>query len=106
MKFRFADAATDELEEAINYSRANFGLGDELNAAVKNAITIIMEDPLRFPKRRDGLRSFNLTRFPYILIFQPASESGTVIFYAFAHTSRRPGYWKSRIPPYSLSFEI
>jgi hypothetical protein len=24
MKFRFVDAATDELEEAINYSRANY----------------------------------------------------------------------------------
>lgn len=90
MKFRFVDAATDELEEAINYSRANFGLGDELNAAVKNAITIILADPLRFPKRRDGLRSFKLTRFPYILIFQAEPASGTVIFYAFARTSRRP----------------
>lgn len=97
MKFRFVDAATDELEGAINYSRANFGLGDELNAAVKNAIRVIMADPFRFPKRRDGLRSFNLTRFPYILIFQSETESGTVIFFAFAHTSRRPGYWKSRI---------
>lgn len=97
MKFRFVDAATDELEEAINYSRANFGLGDELNAAVKNAITIITADPMRFPKRRDGLRSFSLTRFPYILIFQPEPDTGAVIFYAFAHTSRRPNYWKSRI---------
>lgn len=97
MKFRFVDAATDELEEAINYSRANFGLGDDLNAVVKNAITIILANPLRFPKRRDGLRSFNLTRFPYILIFQTESESGTVIFYAFAHTSRRPNYWAKRV---------
>jgi hypothetical protein len=54
MKFRFVEAATDELEEAIAYSRANFGLGDE-------------------------------------------QESETVIFYAFGHTSRRPGYWKPRI---------
>ncbi len=97
MKFRFVDAATDELEGAINYSRANYGLGDELNAAVKKAISNIMADPFRFPKRRDGLRSFSLTPFPYILIFQPDEESGTVTFYAFAHTSRRPHYWKSRI---------
>ncbi len=101
MKFRFVDAATDELEGAINYSRANFGLGDELNAAVKKAISNIMADPFRFPKRRDGLRSFSLTRFPYILILQPDEECGTVTFYAFAHTSRRPSYWKLRIstPP-------
>ncbi len=97
MKFRFVDAATDELEEAIAYSRANFGLGDELKSAVKNAITVIMADPFRFSKRRDGLRSYKLTRFPYILIFLPEQESETVIFYAFAHTSRRPGYWKPRI---------
>jgi len=97
MKFRFVDAAADEVEEAVSYSRINFGLGDEINIAIKAAIREITADPFRFSKRRDGFRVFNLPRFPYRLFFQPDVETGTVVFYAVAHTSRRPNYWKSRI---------
>jgi len=97
MKFRFVDAAADEVDEAISYSLTNFGLGDELNAAIKEAIGKITAEPFRFAKRRDGFRVFNFTRFPYRLFFRPDEESETVIFYAVAHTSRRPNYWKSRV---------
>jgi len=31
------------------------------------------------------------------IFFQPDVEAGAEVFYAFAHTSRRPNYWKSRI---------
>ena len=99
MKFRFVAPAADEVEEAISYSLTNFNLGDELTTAIKDAVGKITADPFRFAKRRDGFRVFNLSRFPYRLFFRPDEESETVIFYAVAHTSRRPGYWKPRISP-------
>jgi len=43
-----------------------------------------------------GAKRLLLRRFPYAVI---VSERGTeVVVIAFAHTSRRPGYWRGRLP--------
>jgi toxin ParE1/3/4 len=45
------------------------------------------------PKRR-SVRRMWVPRFPYAVVYSEADEEIRVI--AFAHTSRRPGYWKGR----------
>ena len=43
-----------------------------------------------------GAKRLLLRRFPYAVIVR---ERGTeVVVIAFAHTSRRPGYWRGRLP--------
>jgi len=38
-----------------------------------------------------------LRRFPFAVIVREAAAEVTVI--AFAHTARRPGYWRGRLKP-------
>ena len=43
-----------------------------------------------------GTRTFHLHKFPYLVV---SLNSGTVVnVLAVAHGSRRPGYWRRRLP--------
>jgi hypothetical protein len=48
------------------------------------------------PMGRHGVRRLVLRRFPYSIVFIPRDSAITIL--AFAHHSRRPGYWRSRGP--------
>lgn len=41
------------------------------------------------------VRRFAVTDFPYYIIYRRRGDVFEII--AFAHTSRRPGYWKKRL---------
>jgi hypothetical protein len=45
-------------------------------------------------KRRVDRRVFVLSRFPFTLPYQIVA--GEIVVLAFAHTSKRPGYWARR----------
>ena len=97
MKIHFLTEAALEIQEAVSYSQANFGLGEEFSVTIKESIAGIAADPRRFAKKRGGFQMVKLSRLPYLLIFHFDEASESVVFCALAHTSRRPGYWKSRI---------
>ena len=44
--------------------------------------------------RVNSARRVLLKRFPYSIVFYDSEDELVII--AFAHTSRRPGYWRSR----------
>ena len=59
-----------------------------------SAVEAIAEQPSRWPRYMYGTRRYLLRRFPYAVVYR--EKPGSVLVVAFAHCSRRPGYWKHR----------
>ena len=100
MKIRFEDVADKELSETTAYIEAErIGFGAKLVAAVAAAGAQLLAFPQSGQKVRAGLRRILLDQFPLQLIYRV--EGDEIVIYAVAHQSRRPGYWRKRLPPKS-----
>jgi hypothetical protein len=97
MTIEFEADALLEIQEAISYSEIHFGVDKKLNASIQRAVLEIAAEPFRFRKNHIGINIFQLMPFPMYLVFVACEESQHIRFYALAHSSRRPSYWKSRI---------
>lgn len=92
------EGADAELAAAAEwYEQERRGLGDELLAEAGRVLDAIAESPATWPLVLGSrvVRSFLFPRFPYVAYFVVQSE--TILVMAFGHTSRRPGYWRSRL---------
>lgn len=92
--------AASEAADAIRwYEQERPGLGAEFESAVDVALSLLESDPipsvpaLGVPGRR-GVRRLVLRRFPFDVVFTLSPSKALVV--AFAHHSRRPGYWQHR----------
>lgn len=96
-----AAAAEEAAEAAAWYENKRPGLGADFERAVDAALDLLEAEivPLAAVPGAAGKREAKrllLRRFPYAVVVR---ESGTeVVVIAFAHTSRRPGYWQGRLP--------
>ncbi|MBG7607861.1 MAG: type II toxin-antitoxin system RelE/ParE family toxin [Verrucomicrobia bacterium] len=97
MNTEFHDEALVEYHASAVYSENVFGLGEKFVQAIERSLSEIPSDPLRYKKSGENLHGFRLSRFPYQIFNNHAPNSDRVTILAVAHTSRRPGYWKSRI---------
>ena len=100
-RFRSEPEASAELEDAaLWYEGQRRGLGVEFVQAVDLALEHIAEWP-EIGHRVTGLprdvaaRKVPVKRFPYHVVYLP--WEGALRILAFAHDSREPGYWLSRI---------
>lgn len=98
MIVEFEDEALAEIENAISYSEERFGTGKRLNLVIQSSILRIAEDPFRFHKNHLGVCIHHLPPFPFYLVFEPRKDTQIIRIYALGNTSRRPGYWKPRLP--------
>jgi len=96
MKFRQLRAASVELHHAIVWYR------DRSPRAAENFWLRVMEArrsiamfPLAAPLTSPHCRRFILSGYPYDLIYSLRKDE--IVIVAFAHHSRRPGYWQSRL---------
>lgn len=94
-------AAAEEAEAAVDwYEKEQPGLGQQFRDAL-NAGLDLLEDGLvtgsAMPGSlgEKGVRRLILRRFPYDIILLPTPS--LIIVLAFAHHSRRPGYWRTRM---------
>lgn len=95
MKAVFAEAAWEELQEAVAYYDAQrAGLGDELVAEVHRAVEHIEDFPDAWQELAQGIRRCRLKRFPYGLVYQAQEER--ILILAVMHLRRKPGYWRGR----------
>ena len=97
-----AAAAEEAAEAAARYEKERSGLGSEFDHAVNAALDLLEEDfvPLvSVPGAAgaQGVKRLLLRRFPYAVIVY--EQSAEILVLAFAHHSRRPGYWRGRIGP-------
>lgn len=60
------------------------------------AVEQILRAPQRWATGHYGTRRYLLKQFPFLVIYRELSES-VIQIVAFAHTSRKPGYWESRV---------
>ena len=93
-------AALEALEAAAWYEREQAGLGVDFEAAIQAALDVLEADitPLAtMPGRagRRGAKRLMLRRFPFDVAV--VARNSELIVIAFAHQSRRPGYWRGRL---------
>ena len=100
-RFRPEPEASAELEDAaLWYDRKRAGLGIEFVHAVDAALEQIAEWP-QIGRLVSGVpddvpaRRWPVSRFPYHVIY--LEWDGLIRILAFAHDSREPGFWFSRI---------
>lgn len=80
------------------YEERRTGTGARFLSEVERYVELIRAHPgigtLIRDRRARELRAMLMRSFPYQIIYQ---ETPTILVVAIAHTSRRPGYWRSRL---------
>ncbi|MEW6688715.1 MAG: hypothetical protein AB1452_06435 [Pseudomonadota bacterium] len=100
-RVRIHEAAAEEASEAAAwYEKERPGLGADFEHAVDAALDLLEEEivPLVSVPGVAGTRGVKrllLRRFPYAVVVR--ESAGEIVVIAFAHTSRRPGYWRGRL---------
>ena len=100
MKIKVSKEAAREFEEAaIWYEKEQAGLGVRLIDAFENALQLLREPnppltPVQGKAAVLGAKKLVLHKFPFSLITIQFGEF--IIVVAFAHHSRKPGYWLKR----------
>lgn len=89
------DARLELREAADFYDLERPGLGTEFLDEVERAIGRIVENPESSPVILGHVRKCVISRFPFSVIY--SVRDGVIRVSAFAHTSRRPFYWRERI---------
>ena len=95
-----SEAADEATEAATHYEAEEPGLGQQFENAIYDSLRLLAEDiaPLATITKtltELGIRRLVLRRFPYSIVVRQVGGSLEVI--AFAHHSRRPGYWRDRL---------
>lgn len=97
MRIRFAEAANNELNDAIDwYERQQAGLGVRFRRDVREAALRIAGAPLLFPIEFDEVRRYVMHRFSYTLRYVLRKDEVWIL--AVSHQHRRPDYWVARVP--------
>lgn len=101
MTLRFHPDAAAELEAAVSWyrneePRAAVRFSDEVRRRAYQAARFPLSGPQQrgFEARLD-VRGFVLRGFPYWLVTARVRDERIVV--AMAHTSREPGYWRTRV---------
>ncbi|WP_342632051.1 hypothetical protein [Marinobacter alkaliphilus] len=91
------------MEEAASwYEQEEVGLGERLINAFELAIELLKEPnpplvPATHRAAKSGAKQLILHRFPFSLVTIERNQA--IIVVAFAHHSRKPGYWWRRLSP-------
>jgi hypothetical protein len=94
------EAEAEFLDAVRYYQDREPGLGEDFDTEVARAVNDVLWNPDAWPKlsgwsRLPEIRSRKVDVFPYRVIY--FARDGELVIVAFAHQSRRPGYWKSRV---------
>ena len=88
------DALEDVLAGYRWYRERSVRVADAFLAELDRALHLIQVAPESWPAYLAGTRDYPLRKYPYSVVYRLEGQS--IVVYAFAHSKRRPGYWKSR----------
>jgi hypothetical protein len=100
MKLRLLPEADVEIQAAAQWYEIRVaGLGERVLAEAVDALSEIEQHPRRFAQiryrsKREIRRRF-LVHFPYYFAYEVREDECVVV--AFAHASRKPGFWRDRL---------
>jgi toxin ParE1/3/4 len=95
-KIRYHPEAADEIEEADAWFRSrDENAAARWRAAARDMIELIAKRPKLRAADLTGIREARVGRFRYKIVYRLISDFVEIV--AVAHTSRRPGYWRSRL---------
>lgn len=103
MKVKVSTDATEELIEAAAwYEQELPGLGSQLIDTLEHATIRLSEPnpplvPVPGEAAKLGAKRLILQRFPFSIVTIANDQVITIV--AFAHHTKKPGYWHERIPP-------
>jgi plasmid stabilization system protein ParE len=78
------------------YAQRSSSVAAQFVVELDHAIAQITTAPPQWPPYLHGTRVYRLRRFPYLIVYSELVSAVQVI--AVAHTKRRPGYWRRRVP--------
>src|SRR5262249_11322945 len=94
----FHPRAVEEARAAHRrYARVSQNLATRFVAELDMAVAAIGTNPPGYPPHLHGTRFHRLGRFPYLLVYFEVTADRVLVI-AVAHTRRRPGYWRGRLP--------
>ena len=96
-RVRFVGPARAEfLAEVAYYHQAQPGQGARFAAAIEEATARALTFPLSGSPSEPNVRRVAVKNFPFSVVYRP--ERDGIVVFAVAHHSRRPGYWRGRVP--------
>jgi plasmid stabilization system protein ParE len=80
------------------YGAQRAGLDDDFELEVFAALDVISSSPHAFRAWSDlpEVHVFTMDRFPFLIAYS-LPDRATLLVLAVAHSSRKPGYWMSRV---------
>jgi len=78
------------------YVRRSLATAQRFVNELRRAFGEIAKAPDQWSPHLFGTRAFRMHRFPYLVIYR--RHRGWLEIVSVAHTSRRPGYWRRRLP--------
>ena len=103
MEYREHPEATAELQDAVRWCGSKqISLGEEIAALADEAVDDVLAMPETWPvfpswDEEPLVRTRGVGKCPYRVVYYVEDDTDAVIVIAYAHTSRRPGCWRTRI---------
>lgn len=88
------EAQFDVREAALWYEGREPGLGSRFSNEVRASLSLIANNPFRFPMLDEEVRRALVNSFPYSIYFLTSADAIVVI--AVLHQHRQPTAWQSR----------
>jgi len=90
------EARLEFRESAAFYKERDEGLGFAFAKEIESVLTMIQAAPERWRCIEEDVRRCLVQRFPYGLLY--TIEPDFILIVAVMHCSRKPGYWRNRVP--------
>jgi len=98
MRYEFHQEALEEYSEATCwYAERDLKLAFRFIDAIEEAVSRVVEKPLRWRVFEEDVRRCLTRVFPYAVLY--TIEGDFILIVAVMHCSREPGYWKNRVAP-------